>query len=96
MKRRDEFLVGAFTTLAVLLLAVGTLWLVRGGLAPGYRLFARFPWGQGLKPGQPVWLVGITAGSTLGILASASVMLVTLIFEPMVRGGSAAASALRR
>jgi phospholipid/cholesterol/gamma-HCH transport system substrate-binding protein len=62
MKRRDEFLVGIFTTLAVLLLAVGTLWLVRGGLAPGYRLFSRFPWGQGLKQGQPVWLVGITVG----------------------------------
>lgn len=62
MKRRDEFLVGIFTTMAVIITALGTIWLVRGGLAAGYPLHARFTWGAGIKQGAPVWLVGVTVG----------------------------------
>jgi phospholipid/cholesterol/gamma-HCH transport system substrate-binding protein len=62
MKRRDEILVGLFTTAAVVILVVGTIWLLRGGLEKGYVLYGRFPWGAGLKEGQPVWLSGVTVG----------------------------------
>ena len=62
MKRRDEILVGLFTTAAVVILIVGTIWLLRGGLEKGYVLYGRFPWGSGLKEGQPVWLSGVTVG----------------------------------
>jgi phospholipid/cholesterol/gamma-HCH transport system substrate-binding protein len=62
MKRRDEVLVGLFTTAALAVIIVGALWLARGGLAAGYPLHSRFPWGAGLKQGQPVWLAGVTAG----------------------------------
>lgn len=62
MKRRDEILVGLFTTAAVVILIVGTIWLLRGGLEKGYALYGRFPWGSGLKEGQPVWLSGVTVG----------------------------------
>lgn len=62
MKRRDEFLVGLLTVAALALLVVGTIWLSRGGLRQGYPLYAKFPWGAGLKRGQPVLLVGVNAG----------------------------------
>ncbi len=62
MKRRDEILVGLFTTAAVVILIVGTIWLLRGGLEKGYPLYGRFQWGSGLKEGQPVWLSGVTVG----------------------------------
>jgi phospholipid/cholesterol/gamma-HCH transport system substrate-binding protein len=62
MKRRDEVLVGIFTTLAVLITVFGAIWLVRGGLQSGYPLYSRFAWGASLKQGQPVWLVGVTVG----------------------------------
>jgi phospholipid/cholesterol/gamma-HCH transport system substrate-binding protein len=62
MKRRDEVTVGILLTVAVIVLVVGTLWLVRGGLRSGYPLFVRFPWGQNLKQGQPVMLAGVTVG----------------------------------
>jgi phospholipid/cholesterol/gamma-HCH transport system substrate-binding protein len=62
MKRRDEVLVGIFTTAAVAVAVLGALWLARGGLDAGYPLYSRFPWGAGLKQGQPVWLVGVTVG----------------------------------
>jgi phospholipid/cholesterol/gamma-HCH transport system substrate-binding protein len=62
MKRRDEILVGLFTTAAVVMLVVGTIWLLRGGLEKGYPLYGEFPWGSGLKEGQPVWLSGVTVG----------------------------------
>ena len=62
MKRRDEILVGIFTTAAVIVLVLGALWLARGGLSNGYPLYATFPWGAGLKTGQPVLLVGVTVG----------------------------------
>lgn len=62
MKRRDEVLVGIFTTVAAAIAIAGSIWLVRGGLAKGYPLYSRFPWGVGLKQGQPVWLSGVTVG----------------------------------
>lgn len=62
MRRRDEVLVGMFTTLALIILALGSIWLIRGGLAAGYPLYARFGWGAGIKQGAPVWLVGVTVG----------------------------------
>ena len=54
MKRRDEVTVGILITVAAIVLVVGLLWLARGGLSSGYPLFARFTWGQNLKPGQAV------------------------------------------
>lgn len=62
MKRRDEVTVGILLTVAVIVLVVGTLWLVRGGLRSGYPLFTRFAWGQSLRQGQPVLLAGVAIG----------------------------------
>lgn len=62
MKRRDSLLVGLFLIVATAVGVFGTIWLVRGGLSEGYPLFARFPWGAGLKQGQPVMLAGVTVG----------------------------------
>ena len=62
MKNRDETLVGIVMTMAFALLVVGTLWLVRGGLETGYPLYARFPWGSGIKQGQSVLLTGVDIG----------------------------------
>jgi phospholipid/cholesterol/gamma-HCH transport system substrate-binding protein len=62
MKTRDEVLVGLVVTVAVVLTILGSLWLARGGLSKGYPLYAKFPWGAGLKQGQPVLLVGVNVG----------------------------------
>jgi phospholipid/cholesterol/gamma-HCH transport system substrate-binding protein len=62
MKRRDEVSVGIVITVAVVVLLLGTLWLVRGGLKNGYPLHTRFAWGQNLKQGQPVLLAGVSVG----------------------------------
>ena len=62
MRRRDEVLVGILMTVALVLVILGTLWLARGGLSSGYPLYARFPWGAGLKQGQPVLLAGVNVG----------------------------------
>lgn len=62
MRRRDEVLVGIFTLVAVLVLIAGVLWLARGGLSRGYPLYAQFPWGAGLKQGQPVLFSGVNVG----------------------------------
>lgn len=62
MKRRNEVLVGGLTISALVMLVIGGLWLARGGLTPGYTLYAKFPWGSGLKQGQPVQLAGVTVG----------------------------------
>ena len=62
MKTRDEVLVGLVVTAAIVVVVVGSLWLARGGLSKGYPLFAKFPWGAGLKQGQPVLLVGVNVG----------------------------------
>ena len=63
MRRRDEVLVGLFTTVAIIILALASIWLVRGGLNRGYLLHSRFSWGSGIKQGAPVWLVGVTVGA---------------------------------
>jgi len=62
MKTRDEVLVGLVITVAVVVTVLGSLWLARGGLSKGYPLYAKFPWGAGLKQGQPVLLVGVNVG----------------------------------
>lgn len=62
MRRKNEVLVGMVVAVAVVLGVLGTLWLVRGGLTSGYPLYARFPWGAGLKQGQPVLLSGVNVG----------------------------------
>ncbi|HLA91627.1 MAG TPA: MlaD family protein [Gemmatimonadaceae bacterium] len=67
MKRRDEVLVGITATLAMIAGVLGALWLARGGLRPGYPLFARFTWGAGLKQGQPVLLSGVSVGHVDGV-----------------------------
>ena len=63
MRRRDEVLVGLLILFAAVVGVVGTIWLVRGGLGGGYPLYARFPWGAGLKVGQPVQLAGVNVGT---------------------------------
>ncbi len=67
MKRRDEVLVGVFLSAAVAIALLGTLWLVRGGLSSGYPLYAKFAWGQNLKPGQPVLLAGVAVGAVADV-----------------------------
>ena len=62
MKRRDEVLVGLLLVVAVVVAIGGTIWIARGGLRSGYPLYARFPWGAGLKQGQPVLLAGVQVG----------------------------------
>ncbi len=62
MKRRDEVLVGIVATIAVALAVMGSLFLARGGLTPGYPVYSVFKWGSGLKQGQPVMLSGVTVG----------------------------------
>ena len=62
MKRRDEVLVGLLLLVAVLVALGGTIWIARGGLKSGYPMYARFPWGAGLKQGQPVLLAGVQVG----------------------------------
>lgn len=62
MKKRDEVLVGLVITVAVIVVVIGSLWLARGGLSKGYPLYVKFPWGAGLKQGQPVLLVGVNVG----------------------------------
>jgi phospholipid/cholesterol/gamma-HCH transport system substrate-binding protein len=62
MKRRDELLVGLMLVLAIIVTAVGTIWLIRGGLSSGYPLYARFHWGGGAKQGQSVLLAGVSIG----------------------------------
>lgn len=63
MRRRDEVLVGLFTTVAIIILMLSSVWLVRGGLSQGYLLYSRYTWGAGIKQGAPVWLVGVTIGN---------------------------------
>ncbi len=67
MKRSNEVLVGITATAALILAIVGSLYLARGGLQPGYKLFAKFTWGAGLKQGQPVLLSGVNVGFVNGV-----------------------------
>lgn len=62
MKRRDEVLVGIVTTVALGLAVVGSMFLARGGLLPGYKMYSQFDWGSGLRQGQPVMLSGVSVG----------------------------------
>ena len=62
MKRRNEVLVGLLTLVALLIAVLGSVWIARGGLSSGYRLYAKFPWSAGLKLGQTVLLGGVTVG----------------------------------
>ena len=62
MKRRDEVLVGIVATAAIGLAVVGSMFLARGGLLPGYVLYSTFDWGSGLRQGQPVMLSGVSVG----------------------------------
>lgn len=62
MKRRDEVLVGIVAVVALAVAIMGSLFLARGALAPGYPVYAVFPWGAGLRAGQPVLLSGVTVG----------------------------------
>jgi phospholipid/cholesterol/gamma-HCH transport system substrate-binding protein len=62
MKHRDDVLVGVVVTIGFVILLIGSVWLVRGGLQSGYPLYARFPWGSGIKQGQSVLLTGVDVG----------------------------------
>ncbi len=63
MKRSNEILTGLLLIVATVIGVMGSIYLVRGGVNAGYPLYARFPWGAGLKPGQPILLAGVVAGS---------------------------------
>jgi phospholipid/cholesterol/gamma-HCH transport system substrate-binding protein len=67
MKRTNEVLVGITATVALIVAVVGSLYLARGGLQPGYPLFAKFTWGAGLKQGQPILLSGVNVGYVDGV-----------------------------
>ena len=67
MKRRNEVLVGLLTLIALLVVVLGSIWIARGGLSSGYRLYVKFPWSAGLKLGQPVLLGGVTVGFVEGV-----------------------------
>jgi phospholipid/cholesterol/gamma-HCH transport system substrate-binding protein len=67
MKRSNEVLVGITATIALVLAVLGSLYLARGGLQPGYKLYAKFTWGAGLKQGQPVLLSGVNVGFVHGV-----------------------------
>ena len=61
-RRRDEVLVGLLLIAAVVIGIGGTVWIARGGLSRNYDMYARFPWGAGLKRGQQVLLAGVQIG----------------------------------
>ena len=67
MKRSNEILVGITATIALVVAVIGSLYLARGGLQPGYKLYAKFTWGAGLKQGQPVLLSGVNVGYVHGV-----------------------------
>ena len=67
MKRRDEVLVGITATVAIVAGVIGSLWLAGRSLQPGYKLYAKFTWGAGLKQGQAVLLSGVNVGSVDGV-----------------------------
>ena len=79
MKKRDEVLVGLLLIVTVAVAVVGSLWLARGGLSKGYPLYAKFPWGAGLKQGQPVLLVGVNVGYVDGVDLKQDGILVTTL-----------------
>ena len=62
MKKRDELMVGLLLAVSFVVALGGTIWIARGGLSRNYPLYARFPWGAGLKKGQQVLLAGVQIG----------------------------------
>lgn len=62
MKTRDTVLVGFVLAIGLIALAVGTIYLARGGLQSGYPLYIRLPWGAGIKQGSTVYLTGVDVG----------------------------------
>jgi phospholipid/cholesterol/gamma-HCH transport system substrate-binding protein len=62
MRTRDNVLVGVVIALGLVILAVGLIYLVRGGLQSGYPMYVRVPWGAGIKQGQTVYLSGADVG----------------------------------
>jgi len=79
MKHRDDVLVGLVLTVSFFLLVIGSIYLVRGGLQTGYPLYARFPWGSGIKQGQTVYLSGVDVGFVGDIkLRSDGTLIVTM------------------
>lgn len=61
------------------LLIGGALWIARGGLTTGYEMYSKFPWGAGLKQGQPVLLAGVNIGFVSGVeLVPDGTLLVTM------------------
>ena len=60
-------MVGLLTLVAILIAVVGSVWIARGGLSSGYRLYVKFPWSAGLKLGQSVLLGGVTVGFVEGV-----------------------------
>jgi phospholipid/cholesterol/gamma-HCH transport system substrate-binding protein len=79
MKRSNEILVGITATIALIIAVIGSLYLARGGLQPGYKLYAKFTWGAGLKQGQPVLLSGVNVGYVHGVeIRSDGVLIVEL------------------
>lgn len=86
MKRRDEVLVGLLLIASVSAGVAGTVWLARGGLSSGYDMYARFPWGAGLKNGQPVLLAGVNVGFVKGVMLDpAGTLVVTLAINKEYR-----------
>lgn len=83
MRRRNEVLVGLFTAVALVLVVVGTIWLSRGGLRRGYPLYAKVPWGNNLKQGQPVWFAGVQVGyvDDAQLLQTEGAVVITLRIE---------------
>jgi len=79
MKVRDEVAVGSLFLFTLVLGVLGALWVRNGGLSPGYDMYSRFPWGAGLKIGQPVLLAGVNVGAVSGIeLDPAGTIVVTM------------------
>ncbi len=82
MIRRDEVLVGLMLIFTVVVGVAGTVWLARGGLTSGYPMYALFPWGAGLKNGQPILLAGVNVGFVRKVeLVPNGTLLVTMAVE---------------
>lgn len=96
MKRRDEVLVGLLLIVSVAAGVAGTIWLARGGLSSGYEMYARFPWGAGLKNGQPVLLAGVNIGFVKGVkLDPNGTLVVTLAINDEYRVPSETTAAVQ-
>ena len=90
---RDNILVGVIIVVGVVIAAVGSLWLARGGLSKGYPLYVRLAWGAGLKTGAPVWVSGASVGYVADVQFRADGSLLTELriqsSQPIPRGSAA-------